>query len=465
MQTSKLWNAIKELGEVDAKRLSPTIDTPLFNGKKYHRHAFNIIYKAVTGNKVLSRENLSDKIFGRNNYDDVKMRLIMSDLLKIIEQYIVMQSAIKDNDYSDIALLKFYRENGNHKLFKSTLNSVVSRKEKATYQNEEHYESLTNIAIEKYTFISTHQRSEKLNLRDIHSKMDVAYIARKLRYSCFALIHGTVSGQHYDTGMTPEIIRFIESTDLMEVPVIETYYYCHSMVSNPDDLSVFQTFRKKIASYAHLFPDYEMRSLYLLAINQCIRKLNDGNLKFGSVGIDLYQKALEGKYLLINGHLSRFTYRNVVAMAIKTGDFKWAEEFSHSYKDFIRRDQKESAFHFNMALIYYQKKAYDIALDNLLNVDFKDNLLNLAVKTLQMKIYLESDKDKLLYSHLDAMEMYLLRMRVIGYHKQNYKNIIRYTKKLVKVNRHDAGAVTKLRKEVQEESVLTEKKWILGQLK
>ena len=97
-------------------------------------------------------------------------------------------------------------------------------------------------------------------------------------------------------------------------------------------------------------------------------------------------------------------------------------------------------------------------------VDFKDHLFNLAAKVIQMKIYFESEELDILDSHLDAMQMYILRKKVIGYHKTNYKNIIKMTRKLLKIKPGDFSAKNILKDEINNAEILTEKKWLLNQL-
>ena len=53
----------------------------------------------------------------------------------------------------------------------------------------------------------------------------------------------------------------------------------------------------------------------------------------------------------------------------------------------------------------------------------------------------------------------------MGYHKKNYLNIVQFTKKLLSTNLYDSKEKENLRKRIEEEEVLTEKKWLLERLK
>ncbi|MEM1124462.1 MAG: hypothetical protein AAGJ18_28755, partial [Bacteroidota bacterium] len=81
-----------------------------------------------------------------------------------------------------------------------------------------------------------------------------------------------------------------------------------------------------------------------------------------------------------------------------------------------------------------------------------------------LKIYYETDEFKVLESLLESMRAYIQRKKVIGYQKALYKNMVRYTKKLLKVNPYSKAQKEKLRAEIEAAKPLTEKAWLLKQL-
>ncbi len=93
--------------------------------------------------------------------------------------------------------------------------------------------------------------------------------------------------------------------------------------------------------------------------------------------------------------------------------------------------------------------------------NYRDPLLNLAAKTLLLKTYIDLHEFDLLQSHLDAMRNYIHRKRVIGYHRTNYLNIIRFTEKTMRLAAGDKKETAALREAVQQEKVLSEKAFFL----
>jgi len=60
------------------------------------------------------------------------------------------------------------------------------------------------------------------------------------------------------------------------------------------------------------------------------------------------------------------------------------------------------------------------------------------------------------------MRNYVQRKRVLGYHRTNYLNIIRYAEKILRLRPHDRAASSALREAIEKEEVLTEKAFFLG---
>lgn len=111
-----------------------------------------------------------------------------------------------------------------------------------------------------------------------------------------------------------------------------------------------------------------------------------------------------------------------------------------TYKNSLEKPYRESAYHFNLARLEFCKKNYGAVLDLLQKANYRDVLVNLAIKTLLLKTYYELDEYNLLESHLHAMQNYIHRKRILGYHRANYLNIIRYTGKLLALRVHKSAS-------------------------
>lgn len=212
------------------------------------------------------------------------------------------------------------------------------------------------------------------------------------------------------------------------------------------------------------FPKDETKDLYLLAINFCIRKLNEGDDSFSNEVWDFFDKGLKAGFLLENNQLSRFTFNNIVASGIKIKAFKEVEEFITNYEDKLEVSHRKSTISLNYARLEFSKKNYTQTMTFLQTADFKDLVNNLIAKTMLLKIYYELKEFDLLEAHLDSFSVFIRRRDVSAFHQINYLNIIKVTKKLIRLNPFIKKEKQLLKEEISATEVLTERSWLLEQL-
>ncbi len=462
MASKKIFQLLNALNVQEQQFLKEYISLNVYVKNEKVKQLYTIL-TSLEDHSLLDKVEIFKKLFPNTQYDDQQFRLVNSRLLKTLEKGLIDYLAQKDEIKHQILLLRYYRERGLATHFNSTLRKIQGQLDKYGYDNAEFHEVNTSIQLELHEFAQGQKRSKDPNIQELLSALDIEYISKKLRYMCLSAAHSNVFKEQFDIGLGEDVLNVLQQGHFSEVASISLYYRCYLMLSDLNNNQYFLAFRNELNAKANLFPQEEVRSLYLLGINYCIRWLNQGDLNYGKIGLELYKESLAKELMLVNGYLSRFTYRNIATMAIRVGEFDWAETFSESYKSRVRKNHAESAYFLNLALIRYHKRQLDESLDALLRVNFKDALITLAVRLIQMKIYFEQKEFLVLDSHLEAMKMFIIRNKVIGYHKENYLNIIKYTRKLLRKHRMSDESRTKIIDQVKSVNPLTERQWLLEQ--
>jgi tetratricopeptide (TPR) repeat protein len=137
------------------------------------------------------------------------------------------------------------------------------------------------------------------------------------------------------------------------------------------------------------------------------------------------------------------------------------EHFISDYRNFVKEPHRESLYSFNLARLEYQRRHLDKALKLLQKAEYKDLLLHLAAKTLQLKIFYELEEFDLLESHLQTLQTFIRRKKDLGYHRENYLNTIRFTRKLLEANLFDKTVRKALREEIEGTKGVAEQEWLL----
>ena len=469
MKNSKLNLILRSLNTKEKVFLNTFVSCDYFCKEPALKRAIKHLTDLDLSTQTSDKQKLYAVIYPNQPYKDTKLRLAQSQLYKIVEQFLKIHYAVIDPELqlnTEVFLLKYYRQHRLEKLYNSQATKLkkLYADTAETSWSDHILRTKLDTEIEVYQYDSAVKRRQALNLQEILDTTDLIYYARKLKFACMALAHQTVFKQEYKLDNLKWILADINSKKLADIPLVGAYYHAYHMIKEPDNELIFQYFDSYLTEHEDQLSDEDLQTLYLFSINQCIRQLNNGNKSYGLKGLELYERALGKGVLLIDGHVSRFTYRNIAMMAIRSDDLDWAEAFTHKYAPQLQKADKHSAFNHNLALIYYYKNNYEEALTYIQEADFKDHLIHLAAKTLQAKIYYELKADQSLYSLLDSVEIYLIRNKIIGYHRNNYRNIIKFFKKLSRTNPYDKEKKQKLVEQITSEEILTEKKWLLEKL-
>lgn len=482
MENSSVWLLFSKLNHIERKHLGLWLRSPLFCRREQPVRLFDYFQECMARKTQPEKDIAFRKTFDENGTtawarkkvkaaekeksDEQALRLAMSELLDLTEHFLAYKECFDNPNHYHLRVAAAYRKRGLEKPFFQHIQSAENAWEKQPFRDTEYHDALAGIEYERYRLLSVGQRTIPLNLQAVSDQTDRAYFARKLREACFALSHQVVFKAEYDLGLLNALVEHIAHTPhLLELPAIGLYYYCYQFLKSPENEALFQQFKNALLVQMQQLPAEEQRNLHLLALNYCIKQVNLQKNDYIRETFELYQSALKSDLLLENGTLSHFAFNNIVAVAIKAGEMDWAEQFIENQVVFIEKKHRESARSLNLARVAYFRRDTGKALLYLQQADYKDLINNLIAKTIQMKIYYETDEYDVLEAHLENMRNYIRRQRLIGFHKVNYLNIIRFAKKLARMNPNSRAEKTALRAQIEQETDLTEKEWFLEQLR
>ncbi len=461
MKKSPLFQLIQSFSPIERREVGKFLRSPYFNT----RNDLVLLFDYLTEKNEPEKEaawTVATK--GLRPFDDQKCRLLMSYLHRLLERYIITKETQREDLENRMRLVRAYRQRGMAGAFERTATALEKLLKKQPLRDTRFLMVKYDYLLEHYWTAIAKDPTNATYLEPMKGVLDAHYLSTRLRLICLSISQQGVYRTGTNAQEDHDIIAFAEKKEWKKVPAVAAYLHCYRMLSHPGK-SHFQVFKKDLLSLDDQFAPEETKGLYLMAINYCIRRLNEGEERYYAEVLDLYKPGIESGYLLENGILSRFTYHNVVAAGLRTGDLDWVRHFIHNHKSSLERRYRESSFSFNLARLEYTLRHFDPVLDLLQKANYSDPLLNLAAKTLLMKTYYELAEYDLLQSHLDAMRNYIRRKKVIGYHKKNYLNIVKYAEKLLKTNVLDKKEMEKLKAAILNEEVLTEKEWLLENIK
>lgn len=406
---------------------------------------------------------LFELVFPGTPYNDHRLRQTMSFLFKLLLEFLAYEAFKADEVEKGRSLGIALHKRQVADLGERVLANAQKRLHALPVRNADYHERAYQLGLASNRLAFDRVEPGTVAIQEISDQLDTAFLARKLWQACFLWSHQSVSNTAYHYGLLPQIMAYLEKTGIPDDPAIFTYYHCFKALSEPEEARHFERFLKIILENSAVFPDEELRDLFVLALNFCIRQNNAGNHAYHQAQFELYQKGMTKGYFISDGYLPRTTYLNAVTSALVVGAYHWAEQFTDDYRGQLQVGYRQALWRFNHARLAHARRNSGHALELLRGVDVRDLMLQLAVRTLQIKIFHELGAFDLLESHLQALHTFIRRKKNLGYHRNNYLNLIRLLRQRLELPPLDRSAKKSWLAQVEATGELAEREWLLAQ--
>ena len=333
MEKSKLLQVLRRLEKREISALRKFLHSPFFNTREDVRRLYEFLLPSLHKPQHLVKEKVFHTLFPDRPYSDRDFHLLVSYLFKLVEKYLATREFLQDELEVKTQLMKSYRQRHLPGHFQYTVGQLRRALHASEVEDSQYYERQRDIYWEEYQMKVATDPSRKLNLEELTRTTEIAFFAQKMRQIC--LLTAQRSVYTIEDPLTAQLpfFDYLEAQELTQIPTIGIYFHGYYLLRGEGEATHFPRFKILLFDHSQQFSLTETRELYLLAVNFCVRQVNEGNRGYFREMFELYQRGLELEVLLENGQLSRFTYHNAVASAIQIQSFDWARQMIVEYRD------------------------------------------------------------------------------------------------------------------------------------
>lgn len=466
MNTSLLVRTFKQLSAKDLRSLGQFVRCGLFNHRDDVVRLCDYLAAAVQkpALRAFEAERLYEAALPGTAFDARQLRHLMSYLLEAVRQYLALSEWQSDAADQQRCLVRALRHRGMEKLFEKEWRRADDTIEEHRTRDARYHFQRYQLHQENLEHAARRERSARLNLQPLPDELTVFYVSEMLRHACAAFMHQAVAGQAYRIDLLKAILDAAGHDDMLQIPAVAVYYQAYRMLESPDAPEPFERLKNLLAIHETRFAPEEMRGLYLMAINGCIRRMNAGRSDYIREAFDLYKAALERDFLTENGVMSGFTYKNILRVSVALGEHAWAGQFLEQHRERLHPNERDNLYRYNLAYLHFRRQDYARAMPLLQQAELDDPLNNLDARRMLLRSYYELGEWEALESLLQSFGAYLRRQKNLGYHRTVNENLILFTKKLLELDRSDANAVAALRRQIDATPDLAERAWLLAEI-
>ena len=460
------WEVFNALDAKEIRLLSKFVRSPLHNRHEKVIELFDLFRYIKRQRTELPNDTwFFEKLFPGQAYSVEQVRHIRSYLFRVIEEFLAWNDWQQLPVEQSFHLQRAYRKHGLEGRAKASLDKAFQVQEAQPLRNGQYWRQNYQLQEEAFNLNRTKGRTRDFNLQEMAETLDQSYIVEKLKNACILLSHQTVIQKQYETGLLPMVLSYLEErSEWLGIPAIAIYYHAFQALSKEDGTLHFAELKELLVPNEAAFETTELRDIYILAINFCIRAWNTGEKAYMKELFELYKSGLSAEVFFENGVLSRWTYNNIIIAGLKRKEFDWVYHFIHDFRAKLPRKHQEGSFNYNLAKYYFDLGDYEKSMPLLLQMEHDDVLHNIMAKAMLVKMYYELGEQESLSSLLASFKVFIHRQKGLGYHKENYGNFVRLVAKLSMTNPYEPEALQKLKEEVESVDLLTEREWILAQI-
>jgi hypothetical protein len=472
MQNSKLIALLNSLSKIEMNQLNDFIRSPFHNKNELVIQLFHSLFRAYPKFKdhSIKKEVLFHATFGNVPFKEQKLRYLMSDLTKLVESFLILKvletKPVLQNHFLLTALQKKHL---------STLSPVVleqSRKNQNKYPflDQLFYYNQFMIESDHYEYIATKRNlAVKENLTDILENLDHYFLINKLKFSAELINHSNVYAGEINPLLLDEILLYIAQNTDKQVIGVQVYYTIIRTLLDPDNVAHYYKLKELLENNIESFPIHELNDMFIFARNYCAKQINSGKSEFLNEIFDLYETLIHNKIIYINGYLSQWDYKNIVAVGLRLNELDWVKSFIKEYKTHVDPEHSTNAYNYNLAMYHFYSGDFGKSLELIRDVEFTDVYYHLDCKSLLMKTYIELKEYEALHSLTEAFYVYLRRNKLISdYQRTSYSNFLRLTKKMIRIKYGEIDKANDLQSEIEQTTPMPNKLWLLkkvGELK
>ena len=468
MFSNKLYQALACLDAPGKRRLMRFLESPYFTQSTLMHRLCGLLLDALeTSPEGFDRKTVWETLFPDKPFDDVNFRKHCSDLLKLLEQFMVCENMRIHPEKRATELMEYVEEHNIHPLNNSAVRQARRALEKHKYRTPSYFYQA--YLIERIYYKMQHydvKLSVRANLEEISGNLDFFYWLEKLRFNNAVLSQRKTGNQVYDLHFIDEIVDFLKAFPLEELPELALHYYTFLSLSDEENTEHYRSFRSILRAQIDHMPQEEAIEFYDSAMHFCVGRINKGDRDFLEEYFELLDEGMSKGVFISSSELAPWRYNNAVGAALGLGKIEWAEKFIRKNKEYLPIKTRENTFAFNLARVFRFQGKFREVLELLRDLEYEDIGYNLLSKRMVVMTYYDLDELDALESFIESFRVFLNRHKEIPpSRRKSYLKWLKYVKRLMTLLPGNQTSKEALKSEIlQNKADIGNYEWLMEKL-
>ncbi len=454
-----------------------------FRGYLQYKEGKTLVDLWTILHKKHPKYNISDeKVFElmrpNKTYNDGLFRMWIAELTRAAKDFISIQ-AFQENDFLvnntlSMALLK-------RRVVKMGRKTLANQEKmlESTKQPDMHYFTHCflhkDIAYQYMTVLNYLNTSD--NLQEAVDYLDYSYLMQKLKYLFAMHNRKRIVNENYTFRLETQLLDYLDQYPQEDNPLIHLYYLMLRLIRDLSDHASFDRYLAYYKRYKKEIHPIEARQLTTGAINFCYWNIQLGHLKFLMPRLELAKIMIGEQFVLVDGRMPGYHFRNIVRIGIEAAALSWVEAFIKESLPLTLEEERPYLEAYNWAYLYFAKGEFKTQtpwMRKMEQGDFSFIDLNneIAFRILKLKTAFEQLGSKAkpreheaFQSQLDAFRNFLTRKSAMPENaRRSATNFQKALHQLHQLKQRKTLRIGDLKSYILDLQPIQELPWVLGKI-
>lgn len=469
MHKTKLFKLIKSLSKREFNQLEAYINSPFFlkkNKNPLKLYLALAAYAPKFDSNELTKEVIFKAVYPNVNYNDGKMRNLLSRTVKIVDSYLLYLDNEEDEFGRDKRLSEVYNKRNIESEFFNYSRRLLDNLEQIEQKDATYFFNKFSLEKELYFHLnndkkntialldnSLHSFHNYLALEDANIKLEI-YNRQRIYKQEIEIPSLSYSKLYTRDNVGLKLIKNIN--DLF----------------NQDTCVNFEEIINEFEDNINVLSKLDQINIYMSLQNYGVQKTSENIEKYIIIQFKLYEIGLKYQLIIINNTIISSSYLNIVLVGIKLKKYSWTADFIEKYEKKLNKKEAFETKKLSLIFLFYDEKKYLETINLTLKVRFTDIRWELNSKTIQIRSYFKLfQKDfsygKLLIKQINALEKFLKREKSLVTSRklgtQNFNKILRRMTN-AKIKGNWSVLKESIKQEIEHKKNIAYKDWLLEEL-
>ncbi|GEM_PF-5952725 len=470
MKPNKLFNLLQSLTIKEFKELEAYVKSPFLIKRRTDLPAFYQALKPFypfTKIEAVTKEFLFEEVYSEQDFNGKKFRSLLSDFVKIIENYLLFLENEVDRFEKDKRLVAIYGKRNVYDEFTKGKKKLITSLEAAPYRDANFYFNKYRLESDFYFHPKTQNRKEVNSLLEGIKDFESFFVLERAKLGLdlknmeklYNITHDFNLEDFSNTNPKNNLIYILFKKAFSLIDKQEKSIY----------LELYNLYKNEIKN---LSKENQLVFFSILQ-NFASQQLRINEKEYLPLIIKLYTLALENEVLLNNGKIHVSIFINIIILNLKAEKYIWVEQTIEKYKDSIGGQEPKLTLKLANAFLRFQKENYFEVIKSLKQVKLQNIINHLRLRSLIIRTYFNIFLfDKNYFASLEneslSFEKYLSRNKEITSQRKianlNFSKIIRKISKVLNEEKWNSDIKSTILSELNQTNLLAYKSWLIEQV-